>query len=387
MISRALVGIAMFLGLSPLTAFAQQQAAICNQIRVELASLDQQGGRGGNPREAQRLRTELSRVQLALRTNECGQRGFFSSPPPVCGPLQAQANQLSAQLQRVEGGAGGPNAGRRAQLVAAFRNYGCDSPREPQRGVVYAAPQAPSLFEQIFGGRNSRAVVDPEPEQRRELDPELDEELREKARLGGRMAICVRTCDGFFFPVNYEGLSGGGSYEDVCQALCPSADTDVFFMRLGADIETAASRSGTPYMSMPYAKQFQQKHDDACFCKPRNVTWAEAAKQTEDVVEARRGDVVVTPEQAAAMTRIREVQQSANRRNANARQQPQPSDDTPAPVPESQIPTAGTASAGIGPRSSGRVVLNQTQGQTREVVGPDGQKRQIRVLSPDRSAQ
>lgn len=384
--------IAAFIGMAAPVA-AQQQAQICGQIRAELAGLDR-GGRqsGGNPREAQRVRAELSRAQIAYRQNECGQRGLFWSPPPVCNPIGAQINQLSARLQQLESGgrAGGGDPARRAQLMAALQRYNCDGTREAQRGPVYAAP--PSLFEQIFGGRPSTAVVDPEPEQRREIDPELAEELREKARLGGRMAVCVRTCDGFFFPVNYEGLSRGDSYEDVCQALCPSAETQVFFMRGGAEIETAATRSGQAYSSMPYARQFQQSRDPACFCKPREITWAQVAKQTDDIVEARRGDVVVTPEQAAQMSRPKEAPgQNARNQRRNQRQQADqnlPVDAAaPQAVPDSQIPTAGSASAGIGPRQNSRVVLGQSQGQVQEVIGADGQKRQIRVVSPNRSVQ
>jgi Protein of unknown function (DUF2865) len=384
---------ACFSGILP--ASAQGQAQICNQIRQELSTLDRTGrqGGGGNPREAARVRTELSRAQIAYRQNECGQRGLFWSPPPVCGPIGAQVNQLSARLQQLEGAgrnAGGGDPARRAQLMAAYQRYNCDGPRETPRGPVYAEP--PSLFERIFGGRPSTAVVDPEPERRREVDPELDRELRERAKLGGRMAVCVRTCDGFFFPVNYEGLSRGDSYEEVCEALCPSAETQVFFMRGGAEIETAATRSGQAYSSMPYAKQFQQSRDPACFCKPRDVTWAQVAKQTEDIIEARRGDVVVTPEQAAKMSLPKEAPgQNTRNQRRNPRQQADTNlpADTAAPtaVPESQIPTAGTASSGIGPRQNSRVVLGQSQGQLQEVIGPDGQKRQIRVVSPNRTVQ
>ena len=375
-------------------ASAQQQAQVCNQIRVEIAALDRQGSMSGagaaNAREVQRLRTELSRVQLAFRQNDCGNRGFFSSPAPVCGPLQAQAGQMEARLRQLQGSgsAGGADAGRRAQLVSAYQRYNCDGPREPQRGVIYAGPQAPSLFEQLFGGR-SAAVVDPPREQPREpIDPELEDELRERARLGGRLAICVRTCDGFFFPVNFEGLAGTDSYSEVRRALCPAAETEVFFMRLGADVETAATRSGQAYASMPYARLFQQKREDACFCKPTNVTWAQASKGVEDIVEARKGDVIVTPEQALAMSRPKEAPgtaRNAQRRNQRQPQPATPQDETPSAAPLSQIPTAGTASAGIGPRVQGN--LGPSQGQMQDVVGPDGKTRQIRVVSPNRIAQ
>lgn len=388
---RGLAGAAGLVALLfPVSGFAQSTQAICNQIRSEIAALDRGGERGGgSARNTQRLQTELSRVRLALQRNDCNQRGFFFSPPPVCGPLAAQAAQLEGRLRQAGGGGAlrGPDAARRGQLVAAYHRYDCDGTRQQQaqRGVIYAGPREPSLFDRLFGGESAVQVERPEVPP---IDPELAEELREKARLGGRMAICVRTCDGFFFPVNFEGLARGDGYEDVCKALCPSAETRVFFMRNGAEIETAATRSGEAYASMPYARQYQQSRDPACFCKPQSATWAQLSKTTEDIVEARKGDMVVTPEQAAAMSRPKEFQAPPLKKKTRkqlAAEAAAAANDTPQPVPDSQIPTAGTASAGIGPRDAGTAVLGREQGNSRAMTGADGTQRRIRVISPLRS--
>jgi hypothetical protein len=40
-----------------------------------------------------------------------------------------------------------------------------------------------------------------------------------------RYTVCVRTCDGAFFPVSYFGAdSRAETLEQVCQSLCPNAD-------------------------------------------------------------------------------------------------------------------------------------------------------------------
>lgn len=388
--TRALKAAAVGLGVGlaalmvPVSAQAQQQAAICNQIRVELANLANSGGNAGAGREAQRLRGELGRVRLAIQQNDCNRGGFlfFNSQAPVCAPLKAQAGQIEGRLRQLDGGGGGPNAQRRAQLIGALERYGCLGQQPPQRGVIYANPNAPSLFDQLFGGRPD-AVVEDRPQI--PLDPELQDELEKKARLGGRTAVCVRTCDGFFFPVNYEGLTARDEHESVCQALCPAAETRVFYMRLGADINTAATRGGEPYTSLPMAMKYRESRVEDCSCKAQWQTWAQLAKGMDDIVEARKGDVVVTPEQAEAMSRAKtQVPPTAKK---NQRQKVVAAEPEPQALPDSALPTGGTASAGIGPQIRNETAQGNAQSTLQEVVGADGVKRQIRVVAPNPAAQ
>jgi hypothetical protein len=366
-------------------AVAQQGAAICNQIRMELSGLQRLGNTGGgSAREANQLRVELARARNALRVNECdAQRGLFtfSSPPAVCAPLRAQAGQIEARLRQIDGA--DPNAPRRAQLLAALQRYNCMGEQQQERGVIYARPQAPSLFEQLFGGRSTSAAIVDDRRDSPPLDPALEDELREKARLGGRTPVCVRSCDGFFFPVNFEGLTARDEHGAVCQALCPGAETEVLYMRLGADIETAATRDGRPYTSLPNAMRYRENRDPACFCRPPGFTVAHLTKGQEDIVEARKGDLVVTREQAEVMSRPKEVRGAPQPRNARqTRNAPAPAPAEPIPVPESAIPTAGTASSGIGPRGGEQRVVNASQGAVQDVVGADGVRRQVRVVAP-----
>ncbi|CAN1512200.1 Protein of unknown function DUF2865 [Rhabdaerophilaceae bacterium] len=360
-----------------LPAFAQSNAAICTQIRTELSALQRIGG-SGNAAALGRLRAELVRVRNALAQNDCNSRGFlgFGGPPPICAPLQAQAAQIEARLRQSD--SGNPNAGRQAQLVAAFERYNCNGDQAPQRGVIYAAPQPPGLFEQLFGGRSNAVVDDRPPPQL--IDPELAEELREKARLGGRTPVCVRACDGYFFPVNFEGLTARDEHSEVCEALCPGAETQVMYMRLGADIETAATRDGRGYASFPNAGKYRESRDPACFCRPPGVTVAHLAKDQDDIVEARKGDLVVSPEQAEAMSRPKDT--PAPRQTRAPRRQAADAPAEPVPVPESAIPTAGNASAGIGPRLGDTRIVGGGQGAVQDVVGADGVKRQVRVVAP-----
>lgn len=370
-----------FLALVASAGLAIAQSPVCSQIRSELAQIGNSSSGGGPTAQSNRLRVELSRIRLAERQNDCNRSGFliFGGPPPVCTPLRAQAGQLEAQIRQIEGTGGASNP-RRAQLVAALDRYGCFGQPQQQRGVIYAAPGQPSLFDRLFGddnnqrgGYNGEQLIDPDAEQRE--------------RLGGRMAICVRTCDGFFFPVNFEGIGARDEYSQVCQSLCPEAETRVYFMPLGADVERAASRDGSPYMSLPAAKKFQtQARDPACACKQPGQTWVNAMKGVEDLVETRKGDIIVTQEQALSMSRPKDAPRITDKKGKKPelpKAPPSTEQEPSAAEIEKTLPTGGNASAGIGPRVSQDRTISAQGGTKQQVIGADGTKRQVRNVAPE----
>lgn len=383
----------VLLGLEAGARAAQaQQHPACVQIRAEMASLSRTRGASG---ATTRLRRELARVQGALQANDCFRsRGFLGlgDMPPVCAPLKAQAGQLQAQIRAMEGGG---DDGRRVQLAAAWQRYGCDAPQRveqrPQRGVLYATPNdRPGILERLFGNQ-TEVAVEPYPERgvipppSAEAEDEDEREGGERRRYGGRLAVCVRTCDGFFFPVNFEGLTSRDEHPDVCKALCPAAQTQVFYMSQGGEIENAAARDGTPYTSLPNAKKYQESRDLSCICKQPGQTWASAMQGKEDLVEARKGDIIVSPEQAAAMSRPKEAKAAptSRQREAQKKLERRGAADDAAVLPESALPTGGGASAGIGPRGQQRErFVGANGGITSQITREDGSRITIRNVAP-----
>lgn len=386
-------------------AFAQ--SPVCNQIRSELASLAYQQN-AANPQiqaEAAQVRNDLARVRIAIQRNECD-RGFqfFTSTPAVCSPLKAQAQQFEGRLRALDNAANSsPVAQRRGQLLAALDRYQCNigTSQQVQRppGVISGGPQQePNLIERLFGSRpsqpgtTSNATVDPRFPQNQD-----GEVLENKPTYGGRMAVCVRTCDGYFFPINFEGISQRDDYDQVCKALCPAAETRVFFKSSGGDIDRAAARDGSPYTSQPYAMKYRESRDAACTCKNVNQTWAQATRGIEDIVEARKGDILVTPEKALALSRPKDAGTKDVGPDGKLKAAPNSKIPAKAPpkreetaseeaaLPESALPTGGTASSGIGPKLNTQAVINTRQGKTEEVMAQDGTRKQVRVIVPSLS--
>ncbi|MFM1813727.1 MAG: hypothetical protein RLZ98_422 [Pseudomonadota bacterium] len=102
---------------------------------------------------------------------------------------------------------------------------------------------------------------------------------RQSYRVGGGTyrTMCVRVCDGYFFPINYR-TSAGYLYRDAdeCSARC-GANGRLFYYPSGtADISKAVDLSGLSYKSMRTAFLYRKKYDASCTCRPH--PWTEAAK-------------------------------------------------------------------------------------------------------------
>ena len=64
----------------------------------------------------------------------------------------------------------------------------------------------------------------------------------------GDYTVCVRKCDGSFFPVSYFGAdSRSDTLEQVCRSLCPNADVALYSFPFGGTVDEAVSSAGEPY--------------------------------------------------------------------------------------------------------------------------------------------
>jgi hypothetical protein len=367
---------AVLLALAGLSGTAYAQSPACNAWRSELASL-QGGQRGADPRVAEAARragAQLSQATGQYRAMGCERGGFLffgEQPPAQCGPLRAQIGQLQAQYGALQRQAqGGGDAQRRSQLMAAIESN-CRAPQ--QRG----------FFETIFGLEPRRGEIDSTLPG---LDPDQPLEP-EKPRLGGPQTVCVRSCDGFFFPL----ANNAGNADEMCQALCPGAEATAFGMSNGGEVQNAVSRStGQPYSSLPNAGKYQRSFDAACTCRGQGQSWSQALKEAEYLLDKRKGDVIVTEQRAAELSRPK-VDQKVDPKRKGAAPAPTVAPASAAipelpdekPLPSENSPTSGTESAGVGPQSVGERVLDKGDGLKRETRSVTGEKRTVRIVAPN----
>jgi hypothetical protein len=208
--------------------------------------------------------------------------------------------------------------------------------------------------------------------------------------------VCVRTCDGGFFPVSYSARRDNlDELNDMCHALCPNAETTVYTYSVSRDIESAISIDGSPYADLPNASRFEKTYDPSCTCRAPGKTWVETLAEAERMLHTAKTDIIVTQEKADELSRPRPAVATKPKPGAKAAdlQLPapaKPADSAPADDPTAaegavaaQVQAEGKESAGISVGNAvGGSAFGTGQGETREIVGPDGVKRRVRIIAP-----
>ncbi|MET0381459.1 MAG: DUF2865 domain-containing protein, partial [Methyloceanibacter sp.] len=156
-----------------------------------------------------------------------------------------QLNQLQQQRQVLMGGGG--NKRRQAELRDALARSGCGGQVRPARRGFF----------DFFGGRDEEEEPLPQTPAYRSIDS------------GGRYrTVCVRLCDGFFYPIHYSTYgSMVGPDAEACQSSCAAPAELYVYRNPGQEIEQAVSLSGSAYMDLPVALRYRKEYVKGCSCK------------------------------------------------------------------------------------------------------------------------
>lgn len=249
----------------------------------------------------------------AIASNRAQRARCAPAEDPRCVALAQRGKLMDDNLRRLERhyarltGAPAPSArassgvtlnGRPVQ--AAQRGQG-----EIPPGVTFrtaetrpAPQQQRGFFSFLFGGNDttqarSGVTIDGEP-----LDELPQGGLGEGdgygAWSGNYRTLCVRTCDGYFFPVSFNSSRGRLKTDaSVCKALCPQAETRLYYHdAAGQEAEDAvAADDGTPLVKMTNAFLYRTKVVEGCTCgTPDPRTLPVQAGGLAGIREARLGD-------------------------------------------------------------------------------------------------
>lgn len=342
-LARALGGIALAaaaLNSSP----AMSQSAYCDNLRAQIAAIGNDAGSARYRAAAATQQKEIERTVAYGHSIGCDRQQFLffgSPPPPQCGAINGRIAQMRANLASLQRSAG---EGQRLALQARF-----DQQCRPAARVV---SRQRNIFEELFG------VQEEEPQPPREIPSTQDYEDNGGGTVarGGPMAVCVRACDGGFFPLSYSARRANlADLAELCRAQCPNVEVTLYTSSPARGIESAVSIDGEPYSDHPNALKFTKSYDPSCSCRPAGRSWAETLAEAERLLaERNKGDQVVSAERAEELSRP-----------IGARGAVSP--NVPSPGPDAAQPEKKPAE------------VHET---TREIVGPDGVKKRVRVIAP-----
>jgi len=235
---------------------AQAEWGFCAQMQADFIALDRAAAAadsaGGG--DTGRLAQQLDSARSAARRAGC-ERFLFFGPPPnkSCPAIMAKVDQLQRAYDAAGGGVGffgfaRPSAAaRRNELRDQLRAYGCSIPESVS---------------------------------------------------GGYRTLCVRSCDGYYFPISYStDRSHFKTDAAVCQSMYPPGQASLYVHHTtGEDATQAVSaQTGQPLAQESYAFAYRSSYDRSCAALYRSGSGALISFSKPPVPESEAIAAMVTP--------------------------------------------------------------------------------------------
>ena len=268
---------------------------LCIRLEGQLASFDQGTA---DPARAQQMQqaeaaiakqqADIDRATAQAHKSGCAGTGFFalfSALSPQCGPITSQIQQMRgdldrmmSDLERLKSGTS-DQADQRRALIGQLAQNNCGA-QYTAAANAQGGPQG--FFDALFGGGT---IVNPNGD---------------GAPNGTYHTVCVRSCDGYYFPISYSTLpTHFAEDEKVCQRECPAADVTLYSYRNpGESMDQAVSTNGQLYTALPTAYRYRTQLISGCSCRKPGESWEDALKNADDSSTLESGDIVVTDQNA-----------------------------------------------------------------------------------------
>jgi hypothetical protein len=226
----------------------------------------------------------------------------------ICQDMQTSLNAMQANKQHLSSqrdiaGRTGDLNPRRQELLAALKTHACDVPDT----ALPADTDAPRPFE---------APVYPEYSGQSTVPTGiLRGEISQPSAEGGYRTLCVRTCDGAFFPISPNTPPADfGRDAAQCQRMCPDTKTELYYSRLSQEAEDMVSTiTGRPYREMPTAFAYRNRapgRSGECSCRERSA-------QSPSVLNAETSSVINIKTPPKSQPESVQTQPVVDTKNAN----------------------------------------------------------------------
>jgi hypothetical protein len=285
---------------APQSSAQPAASAACARLQGQLAAFDQGNGNAARADQIRQSEDAIAKQQADLdravgqaHKAGCAGQGFFalfSALSPQCGPITSQIQQMRgnldhmmSDLEQLKSGSDDQQGQRRA-LIGQLAQNNCGA---QYTAAANSSGGPPGFFEALFGGGTI-----------------VNGGGGDGAPSGTFRTVCVRTCDGYYFPISYSTSASRFTDDDrTCQRLCPASEVMLYSYRNpGEDIQQAVSISGQPYTALPNAFRYRKEFSTACSCRKPGQSWADALKNADDSTTLESGDIVVTDQNAKALS-------------------------------------------------------------------------------------
>lgn len=240
--------------------------ASCDQLRFELANLhkdiDPQGQARKYARAIAEQKSSIRQLDFTMRQNGCSAGSMVvvdEAAATDCGQYDEKRARMERNLEILEHKrlavlSETSTDTRRQELMQTLDAEGCNA--EP---VLLSTPGedfgAEPLVRDDPGGFETIRVPSTDPE----YGDSQFVDLGGAAMNGTFRTMCVRTCDGAYFPVSSHASTLDFRRDaQVCSMMCPGTETELYFHAIRQEsAEMRSTVSGRPYDDMPNAYHFR----------------------------------------------------------------------------------------------------------------------------------
>ena len=283
---------------------AEARTSKCVQLERQLASVSSAGSGASNYRSAIRKQErQLSTVKRRMRSSRCS--GGASSSTPACRKLKSLYSKMNRNLRALKArerklsGRGGNSASKRNRILKSMRRNKCSdgSQRVAKRGnsgilqQLFGSPNAAAparksrraaydnngrrnnfnLLQHIFGTsrRGHTNLDDPSYSRNGRLDRQFWSTSRRYGNYNSVRTLCVRKCDGYYFPVSFStDVSGIDDDAIACANLCPGRAMELYSHDTNNETpdQMRSTIDGTPYVDLDIAYAYREAYKPECAC-------------------------------------------------------------------------------------------------------------------------
>ena len=280
---------------------ADAKSRTCLRLERQLASLST-GRRSSNPLKLLRYNSAIRRQKSQVKeANRQLRRGGCSKPSSrnvrSCKRLSTSLRKMNTNLKKLRiqrnkyASKGGSSNRQRRRIKNALKANRCNQLRPvvaSNRNGVLVERRAGrrSIIEQIYGDERRDWERRNRSRYREYYDDEGEYPGSRRPRGGTYRTLCVRTCDGYYFPISFSTTPRNFERDaEACSAKCPGTETELYHhLSKGESPEDMLSVSSEqPYKDLPTAFSYRTAVTPGCGCKFKQINYeAIAGEGNED---------------------------------------------------------------------------------------------------------
>ncbi|MCZ8180618.1 MAG: DUF2865 domain-containing protein [Rhizobium sp.] len=272
--NRIVSSIALLIALGSTLPGGAKASALCERLRDRLVLVEQ----GGRSPEINSYASAIAQQNLELRKARQDQRRLRCLTSSVvqirpdggndCSDLATAISRMEANRDILTARLADLRASRvadaRQALVTALEANGCGPDEAALPEEAERIPYLDSLAEPYRPDRAAEAAAYATQPPQMSMLPS-----------GNVRTLCVRTCDGGFFPISSQTSAMNFARDAAqCQQMCPGTETELFYHapERSETVDMVSAMTGMPYRDLPNAFVYRNRRTDAdpsCSCNLR----------------------------------------------------------------------------------------------------------------------